>query len=216
MENRSNRSNRMFAEMRKAAVVKFKNRDPKDISKKAGVPFDEKSSVFIVPTLRYNMEVAWPMMELKTPADEWYELAILHYLDMADGTALTGHMVPFGNIKDGLIRGSGLEGSVTEEMKVLLKGKNKADVEKACKAIGGKIVDLKADLSVVFPFLPRYRLALNIWFEDDEFPPSARMLVDESADHYLSIEDATIVVPIVIGEIRRMLEYENSAKLKAK
>lgn len=44
--------------------------------------------------------------------------------------------------------------------------------------------------------MPNYPVWLKIWFADDEFPASGRLLLDASAEHYLSIEDA-----VTVGEL---------------
>ena len=40
---------------------------------------------------------------------------------------------------------------------------------------------------------------LNIWFADDEFDGTARMLVDKAADHYLTVEGE-----VMISRLREM------------
>ena len=61
----------------------------------------------------------------------------------------------------------------------------------------------------MLPFLPRWPVMLNLWFADDEFDGSARLLVDKSADHYLSIEDAVTVADIVIAAWRKTAASSN-------
>ena len=70
-----------------------------------------------------------------------------------------------------------------------------------CQCIGGKISDSNADLTVRFDFLPRYPLLLKLWFADEEFPASGKLLVEMSADHYLSIEDAVTAGQIVMESL---------------
>ena len=41
--------------------------------------------------------------------------------------------------------------------------------------------------------LLHYLVTLNIWFADEEFKVSGKMLVDKSADHYLTMEDSVMV-----------------------
>lgn len=69
---------------------------------------------------------------------------------------------------------------------------------------GGAVFrDSNADLCAVFPFLPRYPVIVKMWFADEEFPASGKMLVSGGADHYLTIEDA-----VTVGEVmfRRLEE----------
>ena len=52
-----------------------------------------------------------------------------------------------------------------------------------------------------FPFLPNFPVTLKVWFADEEFDASARMLLDASADHYLTIEDAVTVGEILLEKL---------------
>ena len=75
------------------------------------------------------------------------------------------------------------------------------ELEARCIAMGGVLTETNADFSVVFPFLPNYPITLKIWFADDEFGASGRMLADKSADHYLTIEDAVTVGEVILEQL---------------
>ena len=122
------------------------------------------------------------------------------YLDLADGTPLYHQAVHFGELKDGLIRGSRFDKTVEREFASFLSDKKDEDIINLCKSLGGEIIKSKFDLSVVFYLFPNYPVTLNIWFADDEFGAVGSMLVDKSADNYLTIED-----DVVAGEF--MLRY---------
>ena len=49
------------------------------------------------------------------------------------------------------------------------------------------------------PFLPRFPLTVNVWFADDEFEATGKMLLSQTADRYLTVEDAVIVGDIVLN-----------------
>ena len=42
---------------------------------------------------------------------------------------------------------------------------------------------------------------LKIWLPDEDFPASGRLLLDASADHYLTIEDAVTVAEILLERL---------------
>ncbi len=60
----------------------------------------------------------------------------------------------------------------------------------------GAEIAAAAEYAVRLPFLPRYPVTLQIWFADEEFAASGRLLLDESAGHYLGMEDA-----VTVGEL---------------
>ena len=41
----------------------------------------------------------------------------------------------------------------------------------------------------------------RIWFADEEFPASGRLLLDESAPHYLTIEDAVTAASLILDRL---------------
>lgn len=197
----------MIENMRSDAEKFLNGRLPDDIAQKAGVLFDKEKNIFIVPSLKYEITVSWPDLTVKGTADPWHELAVLHYLSLADGTPLYNEWVSFGAIKDGLIRGTGLDRSSSQELGKLFAYKDEAQIKSMCIEAGGEEIKTKADFSVVFNFLPRYPVLLNVWFADEEFPLSARFLADKSADRYLTIEDATTVLPLITAEIEKSVPY---------
>lgn len=50
-------------------------------------------------------------------------------------------------------------------------------------------------------------MLINIWFEDEEFPASGKMLLDGSADHYLTVEDAVTAGTLVLELLRPEAEH---------
>ena len=71
--------------------------------------------------------------------------------------------------------------------------KEPEQVINVCKSLGAEIIESKFDLCAVFYLFPNYLVTLNIWFADEEFEASGKMLVDKSADHYLTMEDSVMV-----------------------
>ena len=74
-------------------------------------------------------------------------------------------------------------------------------IKEVCRFLGADFRDSNADLCAVFPFLPRYPVAVKIWFADEEFPASGKMLVSASADHYLTVEDAVTAGEVMLGKL---------------
>ena len=50
-------------------------------------------------------------------------------------------------------------------------------------------------------FAPLYPRWLKVWVSDEEFPASGRLLLDESAPHYLTIEDAVTVGSLILDQL---------------
>ncbi len=164
--------NRAFQQMLQPAKERVCLHSPEDIARKSGAVFYEEDSSLEVQSFHETVRITFPDCIFQPEIAGWHQLVLLHYLDLADGTDVSPEMIPFGSLKDGLIRGLGAE---------FVKG--------------------RADLCAVFPFLPRYPLRLNIWLADEEFEASGKLLVSRSADHYLTIEDAVTVGDIFLSKL---------------
>ncbi len=193
----------MFSQMNQAALARLAGRDPREIAHNAGVRYDEETQVFHIPTMGMDVTVHYPDYSFAQELPGWHGLVILHYLDLADGFPLTGKEIPFGQMKSGMVRGGGIDRRC-ESVIQKLKNLNVDTLSKICKSIGGEPISSKANAAYRIPFLPRFPVTLKIWLPDEEFPASGRLLLDSSADHYLTIEDAVTVAEILIERIITM------------
>ena len=191
--------NRQFERMLEAARSRLLRHVPEEISEKAGVRYE--NGVFWVRTLGRRVEIQWPAGKITPPVSKWHALTLLHYLDLADGTPLTGKTITFSQYKDGLVRGGGLyrnaELIVRRDLGILPP----EELERRCRSLGAELLPSNADFCARFDFAPRYPVWLKVWFADEEFPASGRLLLDESAPHYLTIEDAVTVGSLILDQL---------------
>ena len=148
-----------------------------------------------------TIEIQLPEFRINSNMDEWHYLTLLHYLDMADGTEGSQKLITFGNLKDGLIRGTKFDRTAEQKLEKLLQDKDPEKIQKACTSLGAEFTETTADLCAVFPVLPRYPVTLKIWFADEEFPASGKIFLQDHADHYLSVEDAVTVGEILLQKL---------------
>ena len=195
------KENRAFMEMMKAAREWLAGRDPAEIAEKAGIDYDEKTNKFSLISLGTEVYVHYPDYEIEPCVEEWQQLVILHYMKIADGTSLTGQWMTMGEVKDGLIRGGDFDRRCEAVIRSRLSRISEEELTEKCRAIGGQITKSNADFTVRFDFLPQYPLLLKLWFADEEFPASGKLLLDTSADHYLMIEDAVTAGQIVMEKL---------------
>lgn len=193
-------SNQMFSQMNLAALARLEGRDPREIARNAGVRYDEEAQTFHIPTMGMCVTVSYPDYHFTPELPGWYRLVILHYLDLADGFPLTGKIIPFGQMRSGMVRGGGIDRRC-EQLIGSLKGLNEDALAKIFERIGAESIASNADAAYRIPFLPNFPVVLKIWLPDEEFPASGRFLLDASADHYLTIEDAVTVAEILIEKI---------------
>lgn len=195
-------SNQMFSQMNQAALARLEGRDPKEIARNAGVRYDEDAQAFHIPTMGTGVTVSYPDYRFTPELPGWHRLVILHYLDLADGFPLTRKEIPFGQMKSGMVRGGGIDQKCEFAIQNL-KNLDEDTLEKICKDIGGEPIDSNADATWRIPFLPNFPVFLKIWLPDEDFPASGRLLLDSSADHYLTIEDAVTVAEILLEKFTK-------------
>ena len=99
-------ANRAFEEMRQAALERFRGRNPEEIAEKAGVIYRKDSSEFLISSLGREFALSWPDCVFHPPVEGWHHLILLHYLELADGTASSGQWINFGSLREGVIRGT--------------------------------------------------------------------------------------------------------------
>ena len=194
--------NRAFEEMLKVARTRLEGRDPVVLAEKSGIPYDTEETVFCLQSLGRDVRISWPDCKITGAVNDWHSLVILHDLDLADGAPLTGELLSFGQLRDGMMRGGGFDRECEELIRTSLGKRTEEELAEICRALDGKIIPSNADFCVVFPFLPRYPVHLKIWFADDEFDASGRMLLDSAADHYLTVEDAVTVGSILLDLLK--------------
>lgn len=192
------KENRAFNEMYIAAKKRLEGKNPVEIAQNAGVEFDEEQSILKVKSLDSIFELEYPTYDMKEKGNDWHMLTLLHYLDLADNTPVLSKPIHFGELKDGLIRGTRFDKTMELELERFLKDKDEKQVIEVFKSLKGEFIDSKADLSAVFYIFPYYPVTISIWFEDEEFPATGKMFIDKTADHYLTIEDAVGVGEIMI------------------
>lgn len=191
----------MFPQMLQVATQRLANRDPLQLARNANVQYDPAAQCFHLQVLGEEILLSWPGCVFTPDSSGWIKLQVLHYLDLADGTALTGTLLPFGQLRDGLIRGSGFDRKCEASIADLLRKISENEFRSRCAAMGGIQLKTNADYAVMLPFLPNYPLTLKVWFADDEFDASGRMFVDGSADHYLTVEDAVTIGEVILERL---------------
>ena len=194
--------NRAFQQMLLSAKERICVHAPEEIAQKSGAVFHKDKSYFELQSLAQRIQIAFPEYKFQPWIDEWQQLVILHYLDLADGTEVSQEMVSFGALKDGLIRGTKFDHDMERALGGFLAGMTQEQLCRVCERLGAQLVEERADLCAVIPFLPRYPIWLKVWFADDEFEASGKLLVSRSADHYLTIEDAVTVGELLLSKLK--------------
>ena len=194
--------NRAFHEMLRPAKEQVKRLSPDIIAQRSGVVFHKSDGVLELQSLNQTVRITVPEYTFSPRLEEWHQLVILHYLALADGTAVSDQVITFGGLKDGLIRGTKFDHDMEKGLQRFLNGKTPDCIRKICKALGAVFADSNVDLCAVFHFLPNYPVWLKIWFANEEFEASGKFYISKSADCYLTMEDAVTVGEILLSKLK--------------
>lgn len=200
--------NQTFRQMNRVALGWLKNRDPVEIARNAGVAYDSEKQIFHVSSMGMDLTVSYPDYEITPQVSGWHKLLILHYLHLADGQPLIGKEISFSQMTAGMVRGGGIDRKVETAIS-RMENLDEQTVTRICTELGAERIPSNADIAFRILFLPRFPVTLKIWLPDDEFSASGRLLLDASADHYMTIEDAVTMAEILIEKIA-VPEHERS------
>jgi hypothetical protein len=199
---------RQYQEMLNVAKKKLEERLPEEIAEKGNLNYNAYNKIFEFETFGKKVYVSYPNFEISPSLGMWHCLTILQYMDEADGYPLSGKWIGLSDFKDGgLVRGSSFDGENEQIIRRKIGKLDEATIMKAAETLGGKKISDKADLSILFRFMPNFPVKLNLWFEDEEFPASGKVLCDQSAEHYLKIEAAGTVGGLLLQKLEEA--YDN-------
>jgi hypothetical protein len=128
---------------------------------------------------------------------------ILTYLHMADGTPASHQWIGFRDLPNGLFYEQAFQGYTGAELLRGLHG-NVAAFQHAAQILNGFPLEL-GDAAYSFRVLPRLRLAIVWWSGDEDFPPQARVLFEDTAPHYMSTEGLAILGSQLIDRMLKVI-----------
>jgi hypothetical protein len=193
------------------AQSKLGGSEPQNIAQAAAVQYDAAAGEFTVPYLNQEYRVRYPSGEVYLPQGEdapiVNKILILHYLEHAEGVPLRHKWISFKEIPGGQIY---INPFYNRAIRPLIKlfGGDPQGLIAAGSALGGK-KEILGDASVAVPVFPMVPVAYVIWEGDEEFEPSGNILFDESAPHYLPLEDYAVIAGSAVFELRKQLGQPN-------
>jgi hypothetical protein len=183
--------------------------DTKMMALKSAVEYEEKGAgqgEFLVDFWGDRYRVAYPQGSVEGEAGAPsmpLQLLVLHYLLTADGTPPAYIWVSFRDFgPEAQTYYPAFQGRAEQPL-VHAFGQDLEAFEKAAAAKGGEKLGF-GDVSFRFRVFPRVWVALVIWAGDEEFSPSAQLLFDGSADHYLPTEDIAVLGGIVSHDLVKL------------
>ena len=180
----------------------FSRKDPGRIAQKAGAHFEGRSVIVSHLDKQILLNVDTHRFSIKETDEEapiWLAILTLHYLNNADGRQPTGRLKHFREFKDGHFYEPAFNRR-TKEILIQVFGKDPAPMIAAAEKLNGKIVQT-GDAAVELPYFPCLPVTCIVWKGDEEFPPEATVLFDETADQFFSAEDMAVAGQMAVLEL---------------
>lgn len=191
-----------YEQARKLGLEAFARKDPGRVASYAGVTYEDRK--VIIPHLERHIVLdtaseTFTMHETREEAPIWLAILTLHYLNNAPGRQPTGKLKHFREFKEGHFYEPAFNRR-TKDILVKVFGTNPSGMVTAGEKLGGTILD-DADASVKLAYFPYLPITCLLWKGDDEFPPEAAVLFDETADLFFSAEDMAVAGQMAVLEL---------------
>ncbi len=179
---------------------------------KAGLGFVKKedSSYVSVPFFDETIEVASPGFSFRSLKGSNVTLVtrivILHYLIQASGNPVGTTLVPYEDIPGCRTYLPVFERRVVRPLMSAF-GYSRDAFLTAGKALGGKVEEY-GDASFTLSAFPRLPITFILWEGEEEFPPSIKVLFDQSIHTYLPLEDIVVVSKMAATRILKEARKE--------
>ncbi len=137
------------------------------------------------------------------------KILILHYFTRAKGTPLSGKMITYKELQEGINYYPTFFKRSIDPIISNFKESPQKLIEVAA-ALGGRKVDY-GDIAVSTKAFPRVPLTIVLWRGDKEFPPDGNILFDSTIPDYLPTEDITILCEIIAWKLVRLVRQNLDA-----
>ncbi len=192
----------------KKATLSLSQADPRLVCLNSGTTYNREMDSYLLPYLNRKYLVNHSTGEVQALGKEkeisiHLQIMFLHYLVHADGNPLQKRWITFKELPGGLIYAEPYQ---NRAIKPLLKyfGQKTEQLQQIAASLEGRPASL-GDTSVIMRPFPRVPVAFVLWEGDEEFSPSATILYDASAEHYLPTEDYALLPGLIIWEMAAML-----------
>jgi hypothetical protein len=194
------------------ALEMLNKRKPPEIAMAASVDFDENNSCFTFLSLGQSITVTYPDYKVmftetgEIPVINW-RIPILHYLSTSNGLPLSGNFVPFKYINDFSVHPENFEEHTGGRLLKFFDDKPVDKLRKACEALGGEVLDGRADLDVRFGYMPNFAVHFRLYYSDDDISGSGKFLFDELCKYYIHDMDIHICGPLLASFIIKQYKF---------
>ncbi|MFA5354446.1 MAG: DUF3786 domain-containing protein [Thermodesulfovibrionales bacterium] len=158
-----------------------------DIAEGLGAVLDKGS--LVIRCMGRDFRIS-PEGEIESQAamTPWMKILLLHYVRTAGKGDFTGKWVSFSELKAGMVKASAFQAECEEPLKELFdrdSGKAAAILQR----LGGlKQEGFPTREAYLLSLLPKIRVVILYWPEEEDFPSRVKILFDALSDSFLDVE----------------------------
>jgi hypothetical protein len=201
----------MEPDMKYSTISKLKDKvkliDPQKLSRNSGAAFhdtEERGEEFRLAFFGESITITHSDFIMRhtesgEEVQEHIQTLILYYFVTADGTTPAGRWVALSELPDGGFYNQAYQGYSGNRL-VKAFGNNTDAFRNSARATGGK-PESYGDCGFKFQAFPNLPLLAVYWKGDEEFSPSAKVLFDSSACHYLPTDLCAFLGSILTNKL---------------
>lgn len=186
------------------AIEEFGKLTVEDIAKRTGAEYLAESQVLRVKYFNRWVEVSHPQGEFNCHCDISLPLVekilILHYFSNASGLPVTKRLISFKELPGGEMYNTPFTNRSIRPFQQHF-GNHPQQLRQAAEKMGGRRGDV-GDVCYTIDAFPKVPVTVILWEGDDEFPPAANILFDETAPSYLPTEDYAFVASLMAAKLK--------------
>jgi hypothetical protein len=184
-------------------------KDIKQQCRNSGTRYLPAENAIILNFLNFDYRIKLPEGEVNSvdstetvPVRD--KILILHYFIRAKGTPLTGKLITYKELQEGINYYPTFFKRAIEPIINNFKDEPEKLPEIVAK-IGGHKSDY-GDIAVTIDAFSKVPVTIVLWRGDKEFPPDGNILFDSTISDYLPTEDVTIICEIIAWRLVRDLK----------
>jgi hypothetical protein len=190
-----------YLSARQIAIEKLSKENMDDIIARTGFEVG-KDCTFKVPFLGRICRVGFPDFRFVDDSDETKEVPIqeqilvLHFMITGSAAGLIGNWIAYREIPGATFYFSAFTKRAVDPLKKVF-GHNLSGFSKIAEQLHGNPLDI-GDAAFEFTVFPNVPLRLILWEGDEEFPPEANIIFDESIGNIFSPEDVAWLAGMLV------------------
>lgn len=194
-------------------LEEFAKIDPEEAAKRCNVPYDPAAKEFEIRLMGYEYLVTWPDFQVRKKHPEQAgafllldnapaKIIVMRYLIKGQWVKSSGKYLTYREVPWGELYFKPFEGRCLMRLKFSF-GFKLPQFAEAMEQLGAEKIPM-GDVAYEFEFINHLHVRFILWAGDDEFPPSAQILFEDSFPVSYQAEDLAVVGDISIHTLKAL------------